>query len=276
MKNIIILGSLICLLSACSRYQIHTLSSLKTPKDDQTGNFIIKNDTLEMIYKFNGRNGPLEVQIKNKLDEPLYVNWKKSALIIKDKAISFSDNKISFSGEFIGTNERNVFLPNTVDQSGKINAIATMPEEIAFIPPHAEIEKRLLNVTPGLIALAKDSLKQIHVFQPYDQSSYFAEVAKFSRENSPLVFKSYITVYLEKDKNVQVLPYQEEFYISQSVQTGKKPKNTKFYDKDRSDVFYTSEATGYGKTMAVAGGVALLGVAGAASAAIEQSPEVNK
>ena len=276
MKNVIILGSLICLLSACSRYQIHTLSSLKTPKDDQTGNFVVNNDTLEMIYKFNGRNGPLEVQIKNKLSEPLYVNWKKSALIIGDKAVSFSDNKITLRGDFIGTSERQLFFSNTADQSGTINAIATMPEEIAFIPPHAKIEKKLLSVTPGLIALAKDSLKQIHVYQPYDQSSYFAQVAKFSRENSPLVFKSYITVYLEKDKNVQVFPYQEEFYISQSVQTGRKPKYTKFYSKDRSDVFYTSEATGYGKTMAVAGGIALISVAGAASAAAEQNTQVDK
>ena len=263
MKNVFILGSLICLLSACSKYQIHTLSSLKTPKDEQTGDFIIKNDTLEMVYKFNGENGPLEVQIKNKLDEPLYVNWKKSALIIGDKAFSYSGNKIGLNAEYNGTSGTGLSLSDLQVQSGKITGTATLPEEIAFIPPHAKIEKKLLSVTTGLIPFVSDSLKKIRVSQANGETSYVVKASRFSRENSPLVFKSYITLYLEKDKNLQILPYENEFYISQSVLTGRKPKSTEFYKANRSDVFYNYKPTGYGKTMAVAGSVAILGVLGA-------------
>jgi hypothetical protein len=275
MKNVFILGGLICLLSACSKYQIHTLSSLKTPKDEQTGDFIIKNDTLEIVYKFSGENGPLEVQIKNKLDQPLYVNWKKSALIIGDKAISYSGNKIYLKGEYNGTSQQGLYFPDIKSQSGKITGTATTPEETAFIPPHAKIDKKLLNVTAGFIALAKDSLKTLRVIQPDGLSSYVVKLARFSRENSPLVLRSYITLYLEKDKNLQVFPYEQEFYISQSVVlVGKKPKNTEFYRTNRSDNFYNFEPTGYGKTMALVGGVAILGTLNATSE--ELAPEKNK
>lgn len=263
MKNVFILGSLICLLSACSKYQIHTLSSLKTPKNEQTGDFIIKNDTLQIGYKFNGENGPLEVQIENKLNEPLYVNWKKSALIVGDNAISYSGNKIDLKGEYIGSSDRGGDFLDYKIESGEITGIATIPENVSFIPPHAKISKKLLNVTSGLIALVNDSLKSLRVFQLGGDPSYVVKIARFSRENSPLVFKSYITLYLEKDKNLQILPYENEFYISQSVLTGKKPKSTEFYKANRSDVFYNYKPTGYGKTMAVAGGVAILGVLGA-------------
>jgi hypothetical protein len=275
MKNLFILGSLICLLSACSRYQIHTLSSLRTPKDEQTGDFIVKNDTLEIVYKFNGENGPVDVLITNKLNEPLYVNWKKSALIVGDKAISYSGNKIDLNGKYSGTGETGLYFPDTQIQSGKLTGSATLPEEITFIPPHARIEKKLLNVTAGLITLAKDSLKRLRVFSPDGLNSYIVNLAKFSRENSPLVLRSYITLYLEKDKNLQVFPYEEEFYISQSVVlSGKKPKNTEFYKVGRSDIFYNFEPTGYGKTMALVGGVAILGTLNAVSE--ETAPAKDK
>ena len=258
MKNLFILGSLICLLSACSKYQIHTLNSLKTPKDAQTGDFVVKNDTLEIVYKFGGENGPLEVQIKNKLDEPLYVNWKKSALIIGDKAISYSGNTIALKADYTGTAEDAIFFSDFRLESGKITGTATLPEYVSFIPPKAKITRRLLNVTAKSINLAKDSLKRMRIFQP-DGSFYTVKAANFSRENSPLIFKSYITLYTEKANDLKILPYEEEFFISQSVQTGKKPKNTEFYKGNRSDIFYNFEPTGYGKTIAVVGGVAILG-----------------
>lgn len=273
MKNVFILGSLICLLSACSKYQIHTLSSLKTPKNEETGDFIIKNDTLQIVYKFSGENGPLEVQIENKLNEPLYVNWKKSALIIGDNAISYSGNKITLDGKYNGSSD-GLFLRDYQVQSGKITGTATIPEDVTFIPPHAKISKKLLSVTTGFIALAKDSLKKLRVFPPDGEMLYDVKIAKFTKENSPLVFKSYITLYLEKDKNLLALPYEEEFYVSQSIQTGKKPKNIELYKASRSDNFYNFEPTGYGKTMAVAGGIVLLG---ALSATTDQTAnEKNK
>lgn len=272
MKNVFILGSMICLLSACSKYQIHTLNSLKTPKDEQTGAFIVKNDTLEIVYKFGGEKDALEVQIKNKLDEPLNVNWKKSAFIIGNKAISYSGNKIDLNGEYNGTSARGSAYTDI--QWGKMTGTATIPEETSFIPPHAMIDKKLLNVTSGLIALVKDSLKRLHVYQPETQTYYDVKLAKFSRENSPLVLKSYITLYIEKDKTLQVLPYEHEFYISQSVQTGKKPKNTRFYNASRSDNFYNFKRTGYSATLAIIGGVAILGVLGAANDGLD--PVENK
>lgn len=270
MKNLFLLGSMVCLLSACSKYQIHTLSSVKTPKDYNTGDFVVKNDTLEIVYKFSGENGPLEVQVLNKLDEPLYIDWKKSALIIGDKAVSYFGNKIDLKGKFLGTTDRqNDFQL----QSGDLIGSATVPDETAFIPPHSKINKKLLNVTTDLIPLRSDSLKKIRVFDHDGKASYVVKAASFSREDSPLILRSYLTIYLEKDSKLMMIPVDEEFYISQSVETGMRPKTTEFYNSNRSDIFYNFKPTGYGKTVAVVGGIALLGVMSATSDTVDtESP----
>lgn len=46
-------------------------------------------------------------------------------------------------------------------------------------------------------------------------------------------------------------PSRQEFYISESIQIARNPKNTEFYTGDRSDVFYNSKTTGYGKVIAL-------------------------
>ncbi len=44
------------------------------------------------------KGGPLNVNIYNKTDQPLYVNWKKSALIRDERSTSLYNNYIMVSG----------------------------------------------------------------------------------------------------------------------------------------------------------------------------------
>ncbi|WP_316834151.1 hypothetical protein [Pedobacter nutrimenti] len=70
-----------------------------------------------------------------------------------------------------------------------------------------------------------------------------------------------------------MIPSQQEFYISESIQTARNPKNTEFYMGDRSDVFYSSKTTGYGKAIAL---TAVVGVVGATAALADATKPKDK
>ena len=56
---------------------------------NERGDFVQENDTVRISYRFWGENAPVTITIYNKLDEPLYVDWGRSALIIDDVATTY-------------------------------------------------------------------------------------------------------------------------------------------------------------------------------------------
>ena len=81
-----------CVLVSCSTYQVNVLSSTNTTKDDKTGVFNFENDSVKITYSFYGNNAPVSIQVFNKLDKPLYIDWQRSAAIIGDNAVSYMPN----------------------------------------------------------------------------------------------------------------------------------------------------------------------------------------
>ncbi len=63
------------------------------------GDFVQENDTVRISYRFWGENAPVTITIYNKLDEPLYVDWGRSALIIDDVATTYDPKVASVRGE---------------------------------------------------------------------------------------------------------------------------------------------------------------------------------
>ena len=151
-EKLLLFCGLACLLASCSKYQINTVSSTTTKKDLNSGDFIFENDTLAIVYRFNGQNAPLRIQIKNKLNDPLYIDWKRSSLIVKDQAINYMGNKIKIDGSF--ESSKDLLFSNLNYSTGTLDASATLPEESSFIPPHAMIDKVLLNVTDNFLSVS--------------------------------------------------------------------------------------------------------------------------
>jgi len=265
MKNIFILGGLLCLFASCSKYQYGTLNSTNAVKNEQSGDFIVENYTLAIVYRFKGENAPLNIQIKNKLNEPLHVDWRRSALILGDKAVVYADNKISIQGETFSQSTYGSFsrLDDSKSRSGTLAATASLPENDSFIPPHSTIERTLLKLSDTLISLPKGKFNQVQMYSLDGEIVYSVKSATFTREDSPLVFRSYLTFYTEKGKEAKVFPIQQEFYLSQLVQAGQRGNKSEFNPGNRSDIFYTSKATGYAKTMTVIGAGLFIGAAGA-------------
>jgi len=113
-------------------------------------------------------------------------------LIINDKAISYVQNTVPIVGAFQGAVvNRNSYKPNTYSSSsGTINAKATLPDKLDFIPSQSYITKTPMGVTNQLIYNVPDSAFRREKITLFEGSFAAAKHASFTETSSPLRFKS--------------------------------------------------------------------------------------
>lgn len=272
MKNIFLFIASVILLSSCKAYQLSTISSSSTALDS-TGVFKVENDSLALRYNFTGENEPINIEVFNKLNEPLYVNWAKSALIAADKAYSYASDIISIEGTTSSISTRYGRGGSTVGD-GSISATAKLSPYESFIPPHSKITRTvyvLKNV--GMAELAKSDFHNTSLNYDDGSGQVPAKRAFFDAGNTPLNFKSYLTLYTVKENTAKTFSMEQEFYVSGIIKTNANPEELYEFKHNRGDVIVNSRATGYAKTMAVVG---LVGAVGALTTAEATLKDKNK
>jgi hypothetical protein len=237
MKKLLIISlAAMGLLSACSTYQMNTVRSTNTPLDEKAGGFKFENDTLKITYAFAGQDIPIHVTIYNKLDEPVYVDWKRSALISDNQSYSYADNAVQINGDVSG-----VSIGRGVAYSaGSVNAQAILPQNVIFVPPHTQITKSISKFNrEKLKYVAGDSFVKTKV-PGYGLGDENVKIAKFDKDNSPYLFKSYITIYTLDGNTPKPKAYQNDFYVSEIMRSSLAPENFEAFSSSRGDYFVTS------------------------------------
>jgi len=284
MKNLLLPAVVLfsVILASCSKYQINMLSSTNAVKNEKTGVFNVENDSVKISYSFYGNNAPISIQVFNKLEKPLYIDWHSSAVVVGDKTISYENNNVPIKGDISGStdtyntgNRRNNVYPQYSYSSGSINAVAKLPDNVTFIPPHAQSNNVPLTVTNGFLNIPDSVLhkEQTGLIEEFSTVPVNVKTASFTKENSPLTFKSFLTVYTMQNNQPKPSLYEHEFFVSKLTNSNDNPKNLTDYQVQRGDYFYISKKTGYAKFMtgvavvAVVGGIAVAGAAADNSAA---------
>ena len=263
MKRVVFLFSIITLLSSCAAYQINTVSSTNTPKIDSTGIFMVETDSVTISYNFTGANAPVNVEVFNKLNEPLIINWERSALIVADKAYSYVDDNLKITGEVAGSslNFRNSDITYS---SSDINANVKLSKNESFLPPHSKAGRTIYVLNQiGINKIEKSSFKRLIQDDADGMNKIYTKTADFSVENSPLIFKSYLTLSTLKNNQPQYFHFQHDFFVSNVTKLNLDPKNIEEYKKYPGNVIILSKASGFGKTLAI---VAVAGAVGGMAA----------
>jgi hypothetical protein len=238
MKKLLIISlAATALLSACSTYQMNTVRSTNTTLDEKTGEFKLENDSVRIVYSFAGQNAPIHINIYNKLSEPVYVDWERSALITGDQSYSYGDQTVQINGDVSSTSVgRNIQF-----SAGSFNAEATLPKNVAFIPPHSQVSKTISRNNSGLIKnLSDDLFSNAKLPASIGSVDQKVKVAKFDNENTPLAFKSYLTVYTLNGNTPKYTAYQNDFYVSQIIRSSQEPESFEFFQSGRGDLFTSS------------------------------------
>jgi hypothetical protein len=254
MRQFLPLASIVFLFSSCTTYQYMTVSS-KMAKQNDRQEFVVENDSVLVKYNFSGQDAPINVEITNKLDKPLYVDWKRSALIVGDKAISYVPTSVPISGSVVTSSSSFLSAGNFVSTTsqGSFSGKMGVPTEMDFIPPGTSKSKTPMGVTNHAYPVPKEKQERV---QLQLESSYTgaALVSRFADSTSPLHFSSYLTLYAEGSFE-EPLVLKHNFYISEIYTTSLAPRNFSFVKDKKGNRFYVSRVNGFGK---VAGGFGVL------------------
>lgn len=202
---------------ACSpKVQVVTLHSDKVSLQDDK--FVYDTDSLRITYNFQGAHGVIRMNIYNKLDVPLYVDWKRSAFIKGKEKFDYWVDEAYFQGVYGGVtatdlrpslNRYHQFLYSY--NRGFFEGAIRKEEQISFIPPKTEINQSRFMVAPGKgwqLPSSEGTTEEIDV--PVSGTDYLKkkELVRytFSNQNTPLSFRNFLTLSTDAQ-------FRTEFHI---------------------------------------------------------------
>lgn len=220
------------LYSACT-FEYFTLSGDHLSKNE-SNDFVIDNDTLRVVYRFSGDNGPVKITILNKTSEPLEINWKKSALIMNGQATSYYSPNLYVNGSVQqDTSRRYVFGDRSF--LANVTADVYVNEPSQFIPPKSSISKIPLALPVYSLELPPDQLKK-EIYKTGAQPIKYRKI-EYSQDKSPYSFRSYLSFNYAGDQN-RAFSLDNRFYVSEIWQAGNYPLDFPQELLNRGDFFY--------------------------------------
>lgn len=240
--RMILLVSLPVLFFSCEYRQLCYLS----PGSDQIKNdslYYFENDTIKIVYSFWKEKGILGYEVYNKLNVPLYIDWKKSSFIVNNVKMNYwADETISSStivhSGYSSSSVSSYYSLLGISGGAVVSTEKSVkPERITFLAPHSGIVRANFilwaGVPPTLSSAAKAGLLQ--------KPGYGKVVIKYidySRNASPVTFRNFLT-YATSENFTTEIYLDNEFYISRISQmkysdfTGKE-----YYDKPSKREFH--------------------------------------
>ena len=223
---------------SCSVYQLTTLESSDKTASKERGGFTIENDSVRVTYLLGGKYTPaVTVEIVNKLNEPLVIDWKRSAMVYNGMNMAYAKDMAGFSGAIETYN----ISPNSygLSQYNDIQGVIKMPKETDFIAPHASIKSALVRLPGSLVNTIPDTaLHAIGLRLKNDVPPTTAKYAKFDASNSPLIINSYLTFFSSEKEGGKPIVYLHQFYASEVVRTKEQPDETYYMDEQPGYRYY--------------------------------------
>jgi hypothetical protein len=187
-------------------------------------NYVFENDTIKVTYSFWAEDGVMAFIIENKLDIPIYIDWKKSAFIsTKNKFSYYSENEVTDT-KGVGASAmylyRNVYdwsrwYPVNVSVS-ESRSVKYKEERITFVPPHAATERASYNIYPRKYIIM-DNIKSTQI----GDSKAKGKVVSFSKDDAMITFRNFLT-YSTKETFETEKYVSNDFYVGKVIELAKK------------------------------------------------------
>lgn len=226
------LGIFIC--ARCSTYQYAVLDG--DLNKDQSFRFIHETDSIKVKYSFMGENGPIQIEIFNKQTQPIFVDWKKSSLIINENTVPYWKDESSINATSSGYNLN--WTPTYTTNISQTNGIISRAASVDFIPPQSSITHNSIFIKHEFFLLPQPSSNN-----KLKLTTNGTTVLKhtYERENSPLKFRSYITLSSEEDFSKTTV-LDNQFWVTEIMQSSIEPS----LFPGKINQFYIKKTTGVG------------------------------
>jgi hypothetical protein len=227
---------ILLLFNSCAGYKYYTVNSAGVAQNDNH-EFVIENDSLRLVYNFNGFNAPVNITIQNKLSVPVYIDWQRSALIVNDQAISYVPSEMRIDGGFNGTSYKYGNSSGYKTTSGHIQATASLPPSVDFMPPQTYLTKRQLSIPNSFIEQVPETAFHREKYKVMEGRTVFVKRANFTEATTPLRFRSYLTIMVG-EVTTKPLNLEHSFYVSELMTTGTVPTDMHIISAGKGNMFY--------------------------------------
>jgi len=173
--------------------------------------YVYENDTIKLIYDFWAEDGVMGFEIENKLDIPIYIDWKKSSFIS-------SKNKFDYYLDRETTNSKSIsayrpFLFHTTIGNSEGTSVSIKEERITFIPPHAVSAQAKYKIC------SKEYIIMRGIKKSYLGDTKIKEkIRNFTSENAIISFRNFIT-YSTKENFEYEKYISNGFYVKYVIET---------------------------------------------------------
>ena len=218
MKNLLFL--VIVVLSGCTYYmQVYDVKSTNTTiKENQ---FVFENDTVMINYSFWAEKGVMAFSIYNKLDKPIFVDWKNSSFVTNNNKLDYwrdeiDINSLSFNASYSYLKENPMVSPILITKGASIsNSKVTKPERITFIPPKSNYYRYQFCLSLNYFRLDTNYKDSVVNYKYEDNASvkYPYSFITYDYKNSPVKFRNYIAFKFAENATDYVY-IDNSFYVS--------------------------------------------------------------
>ena len=231
MKNLLFIILATLLFSSCSTTYYYSKLSTNNNHISRTSesDFVAENDTLYIIYSFFGENAPINIGVYNKINQPIYVDWSQSALVMGNVAETQVPQNLA----------KNRFRNSHILYEEDV----VIPQNVEVVSPQTQVDYTSYN----LEYFPFESISKEHYQkQPFARINkpdlVDVNAAKFNEGESPLRFQSYITVYtFDPDTHKSNrMTFKQSFYLSDLMKTNGSvsPKDVADYQEKKGDFFF--------------------------------------
>lgn len=175
---------------------------------DEKNYFVFENDTIRMVYSFWSKEGSMAFSIYNKLSVPLYVNWKRSSLVLNSQKTDYWTDETFSSTTTRGVGTAVVNYTSPVYQLIGLTAMSsishtqtnsTRPEKVTFIAPQSYVFKVKDGLLTGTIPINSFEWKKDQFTFKSRKKKIKGEVAVFTEESTPIVFRNFLSISTSED-----------------------------------------------------------------------------
>lgn len=254
------------LFGSCSTYQYTTVSSSSLPMNDLQ-EFEFENDSVRIVYNFNGQNAPVNITVENKLRVPVFIDWHNSSLIINGRSVSYVPIEVKIEGTTEASSYNYGSRGNGYgSSSGNLNAVASLPPSVDFVPPASYFTRNPIGITSRFIESVPAEDYQRVQYSVTDGYSIPVKAAVFTEGSSPLKFRSYLSLAIG-NRDALPVAYEHSFFVSQLIRSGQGPGTIWGSGVQRGNQYFVMKATSGGTAVGIVVLGALSGVLMAANAA---------
>jgi hypothetical protein len=214
---------------SCSPKYVAVYNTKSDLPNDTEQYYRYENDTLIVKYSFWQNKGIMSFSVYNKLNIPLYIDWKKSNYISNLMKFDYWSDQQVTKGKSLASSyfyKGPLSVPYMRLYEGTFNTETVKPERVTFLPPKAIIYKSSYFLTDDDVTSSPKGLGSVSSKErrPDNSKKYFIKYTKsFSKASSPLVFRNFVT-YSTQESFAEEKYINDEFYVNEI-----KYINTKYF-----------------------------------------------